>query len=87
MDFDLMHRRPDGTFVVRRGGMPYHVTADDPLWPSVSAAAEGVDLPPEPVPEAPPTPSSPPAPTLESLQADLARLQAQLAALAAGGKA
>lgn len=48
--FDLMHRRADGSFVVLRGGYPYHVTADDPLFPDVAAAAEGVDLPPEPAP-------------------------------------
>lgn len=56
---DLLHRRDDGTFVIQRNGMPYHVTTDDALYAEVAAAAEGVDLPPEPVPEpvAPPPPS------------------------------
>lgn len=54
MDWTLLHRRDDGSFVVERNGWPYHVTADDPLFPDVAAAAEGVDLPPEPQPEPPP---------------------------------
>ncbi len=49
-----LHRRDDGSFVIQRDGYPYHVTADDPLFPVVAAAAEGVDLPPEPQPEPPP---------------------------------
>lgn len=49
---DLMYRRPDGTFVIQHGGHPYHVTQGDALFPAVAAAAEGVTLPPEPVPEA-----------------------------------
>lgn len=48
---DLLHRREDGTFVIRLNGYPYHVVQDDPLFPAVSAAAEGMDLPPEPVPQ------------------------------------
>jgi hypothetical protein len=51
---DLLHRRDDGTFVIRRNGHPYHVIESDPLFAAVAVAAEGVDLPPEPVPEAPP---------------------------------
>jgi hypothetical protein len=50
---DLLHRRDDGTFVIRLNGNPYHVTHDDPLYPEVAAAAEGVDLPPETVPMPP----------------------------------
>jgi hypothetical protein len=49
----LLHRRDDGSFVIHRNGWPYHVTAADPLFAEVAAAAEGVDLPPEPVPEPP----------------------------------
>jgi hypothetical protein len=51
---DLLHRRDDGTFVIRRNGWPYHVIPSDPLFATVAAAAEGLDLPPEPVPEPPP---------------------------------
>jgi hypothetical protein len=52
----IKHRRPDGTFVIRMAttGWDYHVTADDPLFPAVAAAAEGVGLPPEPSPQPPP---------------------------------
>lgn len=46
----LLHARGDGSFVIRLGAYPYHVTADDPLFPAVSAAADGVDLPAEPAP-------------------------------------
>lgn len=57
MMWTLLHRRADDTFVVRltATGWNYHVTADDPLFPAVAAAADGVDLPPEPVPEALPS--------------------------------
>ena len=49
MVWALAHRRPDGTFVVyAANGSPYHVTADDPIFPAVALAAEGVELPPEP---------------------------------------
>lgn len=58
--WDLLHRRDDGTFVVLRAGMPYHVVAGDPLFEAVAEAAEGVELPPEPVPESPPPPPPPP---------------------------
>jgi hypothetical protein len=50
----LLHRRADGSFVIRRDGYPYHVIESDPLFAEVAAAAEGVDLPPEPQPEPPP---------------------------------
>lgn len=58
MEFSLLHRRDDGTFVIgirdpRPGQadvVPYHVIPSDPIWDEVSAAAEGVDLPPEPPP-------------------------------------
>jgi len=53
----LLHRRSDGTFVIEtEQGWPYHVTADDPLFAEVARAAQGKDLPPEPVlsVEAPP---------------------------------
>jgi hypothetical protein len=58
MMWTLLHRRDDNTFVIRltATGWNYHVTADDPLFPAVGAAAEGADLPPEPVPE--PLPSA-----------------------------
>lgn len=49
MQFELMHRRDDGTFVVRYKGYPYHVIPTDPMYASVAAAASGADLPPEPV--------------------------------------
>jgi hypothetical protein len=52
----LLHRRADGSFVIELGGYPYHVIESDPLFPEVAAAAEGVDLPPEPQPETPPPP-------------------------------
>jgi hypothetical protein len=74
----LLHRRADGTFVIELNGYPYHVTESDPLFPEVAAAAEGVDLPPEPVPEAPPPP---PPPTRAELLARLEQIAAQIAAL------
>lgn len=61
--FILLYARPDGSYVVRRNGQPYHVTQTDPLYGAVAAEAEGVILPAEP-PPAPPPPS--PARTLKS---------------------
>ncbi len=54
MMWTLLHRRADGSFVVELNGSPYHVIESDPLFAEVAAAAEGVDLPPEPPPEPPP---------------------------------
>lgn len=51
MTWTLLHARPDGSFVVRRDGWPYHVTSSDPLFSEVQAAAVGADLPAEPQPE------------------------------------
>lgn len=50
MDWDLRHRRSDGTFVVVHNGYLYHVVQSDPIYAAVAAAAEGVELPPEPPP-------------------------------------
>jgi hypothetical protein len=56
----LLHRRSDGTFVIQtERGWPYHVTADDPLFAEVAQAAQGEDLPPEPVPLAASPPMEP----------------------------
>jgi hypothetical protein len=74
MMWTLQHARADGTFVVQRGGYPYHVTQADPLFPAVSAAAQGAVLPPEPVPVAPD-----PGPVTR-----VTMRQARLALLAAG---
>ena len=41
-------RRPDGTFVARLGGLPYHVVPEDPLWGW--AVEAGADAPLEPGP-------------------------------------
>lgn len=46
--WSVLYRRGDGSFVINRNGMPYHVTEDDPLFAAVAAAAEGVTLGPEP---------------------------------------
>jgi hypothetical protein len=54
MMWTLQHARPDGTFVVLRDGLPYHVIPGDPIFAEVEAAAQGVELPPEPQPEPPP---------------------------------
>lgn len=62
-DFTLLHARPDGSYVVRRNGQPYHVLQNDPLYGAVAAEAEGLILPAEPQP--PPPPPSP-ARTLKS---------------------
>ena len=53
MPWTLMHRRNDGSFVIKRNGLPYHVTEGDPLFAKVAAAAEGVTLPDEPGPAVP----------------------------------
>ena len=53
MPWTLMHRRNDGSFVIKRNGLPYHVTEGDPLFAKVAAAAEGVTLPDEPGPPVP----------------------------------
>ncbi|HEY4252304.1 MAG TPA: hypothetical protein VGM87_13920 [Roseomonas sp.] len=60
----LEHRRDDGSFVITLGGLPYQVLPEDPLYPEVAAAAEGVDLPPE----APPIAFPAPPPTLTARQ-------------------
>lgn len=51
---DLLHSRPDGSFVALVNGRPYHVQpGDEPLWSeAVAAAALLTDpLPPEAMPE------------------------------------
>lgn len=51
-----LHRRPDGSYVVRHlSGLPFHITRDDPAWAEVDATAPA-DLPPEPGPPPPPPP-------------------------------
>lgn len=65
-----LHRRPDGTFVIRYNGYPYHVVQADPLFEEVAAAADGLDLPPEPMPDA--LPSGPVVLTNRQLFAALA---------------
>jgi hypothetical protein len=52
----VLHRRPDGSFVIAGALGPYHVTASDEIYDLVAAAAEGLDLPPEAIPPAPPAP-------------------------------
>lgn len=54
MSFVLLHRRPDDTFIIDKGTGPYHVIPGDPLFDAVAAAADGVTLPPEPLPALPP---------------------------------
>lgn len=81
--WDLLHRRDDGSFVIRHKGHPYHVIPDDPIFPEVAAAAEGVELPPEPLPPALPTPPPQPQPTRAELMARLLHLQAQIETLPA----
>ena len=61
----VLHARADGSYVIERGGYPYHVTADDPLYAAAMAAAAGLDLPPEPGPPALP----PGLPVITPLQA------------------
>ena len=78
MTWELRHARPDGTFVILLNGLPYHVVEADPLFEAVSAAAAGLDLPPEPAP--PPIPDAP-QPTKAELIARLDALQAQIEAL------
>ncbi len=79
----VLHRRNDGTFVIELNGYPYHVTTDDPLFAEVSAAAEGLTLPPEPVPQSVdlPVPAQPP---IAGLLARLQQLEAQVEALSKG---
>ena len=85
MSFDLKHRRADGSFVVMLAGdLPYHVTADDPLFPEVQAAAEGVTLPAEPVALYPENVMPAPEPTRAELMARLMQIQAQIEALPEG---
>lgn len=80
--WELLHRREDGTFVIQHLGHPYHVIPGDPLFPEVAAAAEGVDLPPEPSLA---TEVIAPAPQLtrDELMARLLQIQAQIEALPA----
>jgi hypothetical protein len=57
---EVLYRRTDGTFVICRDGLPYHVVHEDPAFHAVAAAAEGLVLPTEPavLVTAPPRPSS-----------------------------
>lgn len=80
----VLHRRADGSFVALINGMPYHVLPDDPLFPEVEAAAEGVTLPPEPEPPILPAPSPAPQPTPAQLMARLAEIQAQIELMEGG---
>ena len=77
----VLHRRPDGTFVIQHNGNPYHVIPEDPLFTEVAAAAEGLELPPEPGPPAEAAPLPTPQPTRAELMARLLVIQAQIEAL------
>jgi len=79
----VLHRRDDGTFVIEHNGYPYHVTHDDAMYAEASAAAEGIEFPPEPLPQEVVLPS-PPQPTRAQLFTKLQQLQAQIEALPEG---
>ena len=53
MMMNILHKRDDGSFVIERDGLPYHVISEDPIFANVAAAATGKTFPPEPVPESP----------------------------------
>jgi hypothetical protein len=82
--WNLLHRRDDGSFVIDFNGHPYHVTQSDPRFAEVLATAEGVGLPPEPMPE--PVPPAPITLTNRQLFAALALTGfiSEVEALAAG---
>lgn len=48
---NVLFKRPDGTFVINRNGLPYHVVQSDPLFAEAQAAGAGAPFEP-----APPTP-------------------------------
>ncbi len=81
----VLHRRDDGSFVIELNGYPYHVPSYNPLYAEVSAAADGLTLPPEPMPQSvefPSLPQSPIAGLLDRLQ----QLEAQVEALSKGAE-
>lgn len=47
---NVLYKRPDGSFVATINGLPYHITANDPLFPQAEVAGSGAPL--EPVPQA-----------------------------------
>lgn len=77
----VLHARLDGTFVIEGAMGPYHVEKHDALYAEVAAAAEGLALEPEPVPEPFIVPPVPP-PTKAALMAKLLALQTQIEAFA-----
>ena len=51
MMWQVKHRRADGSFVINKEGLPYHVVPVDALFAAVALAAEAAGtLPDEPVP-------------------------------------
>ena len=47
----MIYTRDDGTFVIDLNGLPYHITADDPIFPAVEARiAAGEETGTEPPP-------------------------------------
>lgn len=70
MTLRVLHEREDGSFVVERNGLPYHVTPDDPLFAEAQEAASAETLQPEPPP--PPPPVVPPSITRRQLLLALA---------------
>ena len=76
----VLHHRDDGTFVIEHNGYPYHVTHDDPLYAEAQAAAVGLTLLPESLPQEQSLPQ-PPQPTRAELLAKLQQLQTQIEAL------
>lgn len=58
MTIVVKHQREDGSYVIERDGMPYHVLPSDPIWSVVEEAASLYTLEPEPAP--PPPPAMPP---------------------------
>jgi hypothetical protein len=47
---NIQYRRPDGSFIATINGLPYHVTASDPLFAQAQTAGAGKPF--EPVPTA-----------------------------------
>jgi hypothetical protein len=50
---NVLFKRSDGTFVINRNGMPYHVVQSDPLFAAAQAAGAGAPLEPAPPPPEP----------------------------------
>ncbi len=52
--YEVLFKRSDGSFIIRKGGFPYHVQEGDPIFDLMGDSDAVQNAPSEPAPPAPP---------------------------------